>query len=181
MVGHLGEHQGYTGDIESLRNQPYHTLEEYQKKGIGPFLEHIVEYLAGHSTVPISKTQSGYNNDITFTFSDELLVRFAENPEDMEKPYSAAIKQGFHGGDIQYKNGIFYLLKKRDAALIGQTKRIIRSHWPEVMQDLGIDDGLGDLKRVKLGWGCPPKFILGMYNPQNSRMIFLDFIELPYR
>ena len=85
----------------------YHTLEQYNRIGLEAFVDHIQDYFAGDRTIPVSKTSSISGNDITFTFSDELLRRFQQERNSLEKPYESAIKYGFRGHSKGKQNGYF--------------------------------------------------------------------------
>jgi hypothetical protein len=154
----------------------YHTLEQYPKSQIAPFLKHVGGYLAGKLTKPVSKTSSINVKPLTFTFSDELLRRFVENQEDLKKPYDVAMRYGFRGYSKGERNGIFYQNEK-DKKMIVATNRLIKSHKSEILEDLDIaEEGLDSLRKVKIVWYNPiGERVVGVYTTKNSRAIFLDF------
>ena len=59
-----------------MAKEYYHTLEEYKKKGLDPFVEHTIDYLRGKRTIPVSETTSFANKPVLFTFSTSLLLDF---------------------------------------------------------------------------------------------------------
>jgi len=158
------------------RREAYHTANEYAARGLDPFLEHTRAYLEGNRTIPVAKATSiDSPKGVRFTFSDELLHRFANRPKEMQKPYEAAVKFGFRGHSRGGRNGIFYQGKSRK--MTRKTEKLITAHSENLTQDLDIaKEGLDGLRRVKIVWHNPSGGrIVGAYNTQNHRMMFLGF------
>src|SRR3989344_6133561 len=86
----------------------YHTLEEYKRRGLEPFVEHVIDYLNGKRTTSVSKTSSFTSKPILFTFSTSLLLSFGSDIHRVKKPYDVAIKYGYRGNNSKGgRNGIF--------------------------------------------------------------------------
>ncbi|MBR9676376.1 hypothetical protein GOV05_05190 [Candidatus Woesearchaeota archaeon] len=156
----------------------FYTELFYRDGGISPFLNHVAEYLRGERRIPVSKTVNAFDVDkeISFTFTDVLLERFANDPKPMSKIYEAALKYGFRGYSTGEKNGVF-LLRKQDSGLIKAMPKLKERHEEEIIQDLDIEgEGLDALRDVKIVWHNPNgERVVGAYNTENDRMIFLDF------
>ncbi len=158
----------------------YHTADEFNRSGLRPFQEHIAAYFAGERSIPVSRTflsLFGARNDLFFTFSDELLRRFLEKPGKMTKPYEVALKYGFRGYSKGGTNGIFYQrdgdrrLQKRTTTLTNDLEEIVIQHL-----QITNPNHLSDLKNVKIVHHNPSgERIVGVYNPQLSRILFLGF------
>ena len=160
------------------QKEHFYTTEFYQSAGIDPFREHIRQYLDGQRTLPVSKTQ-GYNyQDVFFTFSNPLLRQFLERPDLIKKPYEVALKYGFRGYSVGGKNGIF-LLRDSDGGLIEAVDRLAVAHENTVREDLDLqENGLDALRKVKIVCHKPSgERIVGVYNTNNSKMLFLDFAK----
>lgn len=157
-----------------------YTAEFYKSAGIGPFREHVKQYLDGQRTVPISKTQSHNSSDVLFTFSNPLLQRFLGQPNSIKKAYEVALKYGFGGYSAGRKNGIFFLrVSGSDGGLIEAVNRLTVAHEDTIREDLNLqENGLDDLRKVKIVWHEPSgKRVVGVYNTGNYRMLFLDFAQ----
>ena len=140
-------------------------------------MNNINSYLAGKSAPPVSLTttlRQDYN--LTFTFSNDLLQRFAQDPDSMEKPYEKALKFGFKGFSQGGTNGI-YLQRGQDRKMLVETDRLIEVHEAEILRDLDINkEGLDGLRKVKIVWHNPSgERVVGVYNSQNNKVLFLDF------
>ena len=158
-------------------SEQYHTYREYVDAGLDLLLEHAAQYLAHERTIPVSLSNNPQDaTPIFFTFSDKMLTGFVDDPDSLRKPYDVAIRYGFRGYSRGNKNGVF-LLRKEDEGL----HRALDSTSPldimQVNQDLDMQgEGLDSLLRVKIVWHQPDgKRAVGLYNPRNSRAIFLDF------
>ena len=154
----------------------FHNLEEYQKVGLESFLEHVRDYCASRRAIPVSRANSvnGWPS-VTFTFSEHLLERFLEDTDSLKKPYEAAIKYGFRGYSRGGKNGIF-CQRSPDGGLAQATQRLMSLHRVEMEMDLDLRrKGLDLLRKVKIVWhNSSGERVVGVYNPENNRIIFLD-------
>src|SRR3989344_4917814 len=160
-----------------MTKEHYHTLEEYMKKGLNPFVEHVLNYLKGKRTIPVSRTTSFANKPVSFTFSTQLLLRFQEDAQSMKKPYEVAVKYGYRGNSNGGINGIFNQ-RKEDRRLKKKTEKFLSDYIDEVIEDLDLTNGLDNLRKVKIVWHKPNgERIVGLYNNENSRIIFLDFAK----
>ncbi len=160
------------------QKEHFYTAESFQLAGINPFREHVKQYLDGQRTVPISKTQSHNTHDVFFTFSNPLLQRFFEQPNSIKKPYESALKYGFKGYSLGGRNGIF-LLRDGDRGLIEAIDRLALTHEDTVREDLDLrENGLDVLRKVKIVWHeRSGKRVVGVYNTDNSRILFLNFVQ----
>lgn len=156
----------------------FYTVEFFQSAGIGPFREHVIQYLDGQRTVPVSRTHSHNFHDVFFTFSNSLLQRFFEQPDLIKKPYEVALKYGFRGYSAGGKNGIF-LIRRGDGGLIEAVDRLAVAHEDTVRKDLDLtENGLDALRKVKIVWHkSSGERVVGVYNTNNDRMLFLDFAQ----
>lgn len=160
------------------QKEHFYTAELFQSAGLEPFIEHVGQYLDGQRTVPVSKTQTPNSHDIYFTFSNPLLKRFLEQQDSIKKPYEVALKYGFRGYSAGSKNGIF-LLRKSDGGLIEAVDRLAVTHEDTVREDLGLQENrLDALCKVKIVYHQPSgERVVGVYNTNNDRMLFLDFAQ----
>lgn len=160
------------------QKEHFYTAEFFQSAGLEPFREHIRQYLDGQRTVPVSKTKSHNSHDVFFTFSNLLLQRFLEQQDSMKKPYEVALKYGFRGYSAGGKNGIF-LLREGDGGLIEAVDRLAIAHEDTISEDLDLqENGLDALRKVKIVWHKPSgERVVGVYNTNNDRMLFLDFAQ----
>ncbi|MBD3249401.1 hypothetical protein GF336_05125 [Candidatus Woesearchaeota archaeon] len=158
------------------QKEHFYTAEFFKSAGLEPFKEHIRQYLVGQRTVPVSRTQSYFSRDILFTFSNNLLETFLEKPNSIKKPYEEALKYGFRGYSAGEKNGVF-LLREGDGGLIKSVDRLAVAHEDTIKDDLDLkENGLDALRKVKIVWHQPSgKRVVGVYNTNNDRMLFLDF------
>jgi len=157
----------------------YHTLEEYKRRGLEPFVEHVIDYLNGKRTTSVSKTSSFTSKPILFTFSTSLLLSFGSDIHRVKKPYDVAIKYGYRGNNSKGgRNGIFNQ-RKGDRKLSKRTESLGLTHEDEILGDLNLKkEGLDSLKKVKIVWHMPNgERIVGLYNGENNRIIFLGFAE----
>ncbi len=161
-----------------VQKEHFYTADFFQTAGLDPFREHVRQYLEGQRTVPVSKTQSQNSHDVFFTFSNSLLQRFLEQADSIKKPYEVALKYGFRGYSAGGKNGIF-LLRGGDDGLIKAVDRLAVAHEDTVREDLDLqENGLDALRKVKIVWHQPSgERIVGVYNTNNDRMLFLDFAQ----
>ena len=161
------------------RKEYFYTERSFRTAGIEPYTEHVRQYLCGQRTIPVSKTQNHYsrnNSYVYFTFSDTLLYKFLEQPDSIKKPYEVALKYGFRGYSAGGKNGIF-LLRESDGGLIEAVERLALEHEYIINEDLDLqENGLDALRKVKIVWHNPSgERVVGVYNTNNGRIIFLDF------
>lgn len=154
----------------------FYTTDNYLGAGMEPFLEHAEQYLRGERTIPVSKTRNIHFNDIFFTFSNNLMQKFVDEPKTMSKPYEVALKYGFRGYSKGGKNGIFYIGNKSNG-LVQAMPDLISEHGDVIDQELDLGNkGLDSLKNVKIVWHRPSgERIVGVYNQKNHRILFLDF------
>ena len=155
----------------------FHTRRQYSLFGLVKFLEHIEGYFAGNRTIPVLKTTSqNGEGDVTLTFSDDLLRKFLADTNNLKKPYEVAIKYGFGGHSKGGQNGIFYQ-RASDTSMIEATDRLIQRHQSEIIQDLDVTkEGLDALQKVKIVChNTSGERIVGAYNTNKNRMMFLDF------
>ena len=155
-----------------------YTAEFFKTAGIGPFVDHVRQYVQGARTVPVSRTKSLASNDIFFTFSDTLLNEFLSQKNSIKKPYEVALKYGFRGYSTGGKNGIF-LIGDGDTGLIRAVKRLSAEDEANIRSDLDFKKrGLDDLRKVKIVWHEPSgERVVGVYNTDNDRIVFLDFAK----
>jgi|SRR3989338_2366028 len=160
------------------RREHYYIPEFYAHSGIEPFTDHAREYFACQRSAPISRTKDLHSRHLFFTFTDTLLQRFVTEPNSVKKPYEVALKYGFRGFSTGKKNGIF-LLRKDDSRLLRAVNRLIPNHEELIREDLGLQEkSLDDLCKVKIVWHNPSgERVVGAYNTENNRIIFLDFAQ----
>jgi len=155
----------------------YHTAEEYRQHGMTPFLQHTGEYFAGLRSTPVCRAPifPGSNN-VSYTFSNELLLDMMRNPDTpyLDKAYKSAVKFGLKGYSKGGQNGIFWQ-RRQDGGLISATNGLVERDMPQVLADLDIQrEGLDALRKVKIVWHQPDGLrVVGVYNPLNQRAIFL--------
>lgn len=161
-----------------MAKEHYHTLEEYRKKGLEPFVEHALDYLRGKRTLPISKTISFASKQVLFTFSSSLLLYFDSDVQSIKKPYDVAIKYGYRGNSNGGINGIFNQ-RKEDTRLKRRTESLALEHEDEISENLCLGkEGLDSLRKVKIVWHKPNgERIVGLYNNENNIIIFLGFAK----
>ena len=89
-----------------------------------------------------------------------------------------ALKYGFRGYSVGGKNGIF-ILKASDGGLIEAVDRLVVAHKDTIREDLDLqENSLDALRRVKIVWHQPSgERVVGVYNTNNDRMLFLDFAQ----
>ena len=119
-------------------------------------------------------TSSSFGDDITYSFSDNLFDKFLnDNHKLLKKPFEVAMKYGFRGYSSGGKNGIF-LMRKGDERLISSLDNLVEDNRDYILKDLEVDK-IENLKKVKIVWhNNTGERILGVYNPPNRRMLFLD-------
>ena len=164
------------GQLTMRTIEHYYTKEAYIAADKCPFLEHLSEYLRGERTIPVSLTSSVYDNEeIYFTFTNKLMKKFQDAKEDeIKKAYEVALKYGFRGYSRGGKNGIFYI-RKKDIGLLTRMEYLIDKYRYEILMDLQTIKFV-DLSYVKIVWHNPSgERIVGVYNKDNNRIIFLDF------
>lgn len=161
-----------------IQKEYFYTAGFFQSAGITPFREHVRQYIYNQRTIPVSRTQSHNFHDVFFTFSNPLLQRFLEQLDSIKKPYEVALKYGFRGYSVGGKNGIF-LLRDSDGGLIEAVDRLAVAHENTVREDLDLqENGLDALRKVKIVCHKPSgERIVGVYNTNNSKMLFLDFAK----
>ena len=161
-----------------VRKEYFYTAEFFESAGFEPLIEHVKEYFNGQRTVPVSKTKAYDLYDILFTFSDPLLKLFLEQTDSIKKPYEVALKYGFRGYSAGGKNGIF-LLRKSDKGLIEVVNRLTTVYEDTIREDLDLQENKFDtLRKVKIVWHQPSgERIVGVYNTNNKRILFLDFAK----
>jgi len=139
------------------------------------FVRCIKSYFKGESLFPDVEARNEFSSSsISLMFSDSLLRRFIDNPDDIRKPYEVATKYGFRGYSSGKKNGIF-LQKRSDNGLFSATKRLKIKHLDTINQYLESSQN-ESLKKVKIVWHNPSgERIVGLYSTQKDRMLFLDF------
>lgn len=154
----------------------YHTLGEYQSRGLAPFVEHAYAYMVGQRTVPVTKVNAlSGNPEALVTFSNDLLRRFVRERRSMRKPYDVVVKYGFRGHSVGGKNGIFYQ-RDEDQELLRSTDTLVSRCQRELELDLGknVEQAMGELRKVKIVWHNPcGERIVGLYDPEQSRILFL--------
>jgi hypothetical protein len=166
----------------SLQKEFFHTKEQYEQHGLDIFLEHVKGYLDGKRTVPVSQivNKSGQcaMPTILFTFSDALLRMFIEDLNAVKKPYEVAIKYGLRGYSKGGVNGILYQCEE-DTEMLQATDALVRQNKKKVLEDLLIkEEKLDDLRKVKIVHHRPDgKRVVGVYNTEVGRMIFLGFAQ----
>ena len=155
----------------------YHTCDEFTSQGLVPFLKHALMYLNGVRTVPVVKSNMmEHNREIMFTFSNDLLKAFIRDSDVLRKPYEVALKYGFRGYSRGGKNGIF-LMRESDGGLLEAVGNQLKSSIDQVVEDLDVKkDDINGLEKVKIVWHMPAgERVVGLYNTQNDRIIFLGF------
>jgi len=155
----------------------YYGFWQYKTAGIGPFLDHTREFLAGQRTIPVTKTTNEFERrHVFFTFSNSLMRLFIEDIDSLKKPYEVALKYGFRGYSKGGRNGIFYI-RDSDKGLRKAILSLVKAHIGAILQDLDIRHGdLGGLTHVKIVSHNPTgKRIVGVFNQKNGRIIFLGF------
>ena len=162
-----------------------YTHDQYISDGIEPFLDQVRAYLGEEALAPVSQTVirdhrgeptvKGGHSSVEFTFVDELYGQLVA--EKLNKPYDAAMRFGYAGGYSKgERNGI--LLQRtgnHDRRMRSATDRLIGSNLDTILERLDVDeDGLDDLRKVKIVWHNPGKGrVVGVYNTKNSKMLFL--------
>jgi len=155
----------------------YYGFWQYKTAGIGPFLDHTQEYLAGQRTIPVTKTPIEFENrHVFFTFSNPLMRLFIQDIDSMRKPYEVALKYGFRGYSKGGRNGIFYM-RDSDKGLRKAILSLVKANIGAILQDLDIrQSDLGRLTHVKIVCHDPTgKRVVGVFNQKNGRIIFLGF------
>ena len=155
----------------------YHDIERLKERSVNSFIKHAEDYVVRDRTIPVSQARSITKQDITFTFSDCLLRRLVETGDKrIKKDYEVALKYGFRGYSAGGRNGIFFQ-NKTDDTLSESTDKIVPLHLGEIVEDLDIAlEDVDSLKKVKVVSHDPSgKRMVGVYNPDKGRMIFLDY------
>ena len=154
----------------------YYGSWQYDTAGIGPFIDHVKQYLEGTRTIPVSRAPSIPSESLFFTFSNELMQIFLESLGRIRKPYEAALKYGFRGYSKGGKNGVF-LVRKQDVGLIESVASLRERHADQVLFDLDcLKSDLVYLRPVKIVCHNPSgERAVGVMNQDNSRAIFLGF------
>jgi hypothetical protein len=155
----------------------FHDIKRLKERSVCSFIEHAKDYVIMNRTIPVSQARSITNQDITFTFIDSLLQRLVETGDRrIKKDYEVALKYGFRGYSAGGKNGIF-LQNKKDSGLSEPTDKLVSLHLDEIVADLGVVDNDVDLlKKVKIVSHDPSgKRMVGVYNPNIGRMLFLGY------
>ena len=162
------------------KKEHFHTREEFDSEGITPFLEHAVQYMMDKRSIPIARSELC---PVEFTFSNELLEQFVNNPTLLQKPYEVAIKYGFRGYSRGERNGIFR--QRRDDVLMSMRTSdfmlVTRSEICEFF-DTQVEKVL-DLKKVKIVHHAPDgKRIVGVYDKRQpdkdgllGKILFLGY------
>ena len=156
-----------------------HDSTEYDQGGIKNFLVHVRAYLHGRRTIPVSGVSSTPRGPrVTLTFVNDLLHRFLVRDAELLKSYDVTMKYGFGGFSRGGKNGIFYQRPDpHDLKLRAATRRFVRAHQTEVMEDLLVGvKGLATLRPVKVVQHDPSgRRLVGVLNPATNRIIFVGF------
>lgn len=179
-TSYFSNNKKYVAPVFSKKKEHFYTSDFYSSAGIDPFLYHIAQYFEGNRSVPVSKTGADHHkNNVYFTFSDNLMETFLENPDSMKKPYEAALKYGFRGHSSGGRNGIFYL-RDGDRGLARRISILMEKNRGQILQDL--DMTITDLDEfpyaylddVKIVWHNPSgERIVGIHNNENHRILFL--------
>jgi len=151
-----------------------HTLSIYSAEGVGSLLEYLRRHIEGHGSRPWCKpnTLPGMI-EVEFAYSNELSVAFLqEQGNSLKKFHDAAMRYGLRGYSRGEKNGIF-LLRKHDSGLERAVVSSMQKSRQEVEESLSLSD-ISALRGVKIVCHNPlGTRVVGVYNPQNQRMLFL--------
>ena len=168
-----------TSALIPIVKERYHTAEEFDGLGLKPVQDHIIGYLEGRRTIPVSRTYinlRSVSGGLSFTFSNVLLEMFLRQPSKIIKPYEAALKYGFRGNSRGGINGIFNQ-RKEDLKMSRKTDRLIASLSEIIEEDLQTSD-FDKLRKVKIVYHNPSgERVVGVYNPDLSRVLFLGFVN----
>lgn len=101
---------------------------------------------------------------------------FMEKSSPLKKSYEVALKYGLRGYSRGGKNGIFYL-RKSDQGLSKSINSLVNTRAEIIQEDLDIPKkGLDALSHVKITChNSSGNRVVGVYNQENHRMIFLDY------
>ncbi|MDO8555570.1 MAG: hypothetical protein Q7R96_00155 [Nanoarchaeota archaeon] len=154
------------------------TLELYTQKGFDWYRSKARRHMSDPQVERPHSLAASVDSDkgVVFSFSDKLLEEVVRNPRRLDKPHDVALRFGQHRFSRGGRNGIFYQ-RQGDHRLGSATDRLMDRYAAEIKEELGVNpDDFDKLRKVKIVYHQPSgERVVGVYNPENSRMIFLGF------
>ncbi len=155
------------------------TIQSYQTHGLLPYLDASRKHLADPAVPkPETKTTNAVaiQKEVVFSFADNLLEELVRHPRRLNKPHDVAVRFGLNQYSRGGKNGIFYQ-RPKDGRLARRTASLIHQYTQEIAQELDIKpEEFSSLHKVKIVYHQPSgERVVGVYNPENKRILFLGF------
>lgn len=155
----------------------YHTIQEFELKGLERFIQESKLFLNGKDFPPLCKVfkkQDLDNKHLIVAFSSDLMLLAINDSDKFIKPFEVILKYGFRGYSTGGKNGLFYI-RKQDIGLFEAKDKLYKKQYIEANRFLlPSDEKL--IKSVKAVWHSPNgERLVGLWNTENDRIFMLDF------